>query len=114
MHPRRPGAIKRFIYPDFHPFTERLEVLGPWRPFHLHPVCALMRISGMEEPLIQPAVVGKQEQAFAIQVQPPHWIDPGREREEGTQGNLPLYFGRKLADYPVRLMEDKIQQKKCT
>lgn len=60
-----------------HPAAKQFQCLRCWSPFHLHPIAAPMAEAWVGDALLQQAVIGEQQEAFAIGIQPPCWVDLG-------------------------------------
>jgi len=70
---------------------------------HLYPVGFPERVPGIAQPRMERAVVGEQQQAFAVVIQPAGRVDVGHGDVIG-QGR-PAVVGTELAQHAKRLVE---------
>jgi hypothetical protein len=76
------GSIRRACAGRVWP-SQRLQPRVVRLAFHLHPVGLGFLVARIGEPVRQPAVVGQQQQAFRIEIQPPRRIHVRRQAEAG-------------------------------
>ncbi len=72
-------------------------------PLDLHPIGFGQLEARIRESLLQSAVVGEQQQPFAVAVQPPGRVDP-RNRDKPRQGSARLAIGE-LAQHAVGFVQ---------
>ncbi len=68
-----------------HATAQRVELLARGCAFHLHPVGLGLLVARIGQPVRQRTVVGEQQQAFAVVVQPSRRIDARRQAEPGQR-----------------------------
>lgn len=86
--------------------TEAIKRVIIRHPLNLCPISAWMFEPGIGEPVLEPAIIGKQEQSFTIAIQPPHGIDI-RDRNIILQS---LTCAGKLGQNAIGLIEKDVAQ----
>ena len=105
--PTRAGRGAPVVQLD--PLAEPAQGAGARRARHLDQVLLVDAVRGMGQELGQVAVVGHDEQALAVQVEPPDGEDPGLGRHEGDHRRSALGV-RRGADHAGRLVEQVVHQ----
>ena len=76
-------------------------------PFNLGPISAPVAKAGVGEPLLQSSIAGKQQEAFAVGIQPTSGIDIRNLDEISQAAPGASSFRGELAQDPVGLVEQQ-------
>ena len=68
------------------------------RPIDLYPIFPLMREPRVQQPVVKCGVVGKNEQPFAVEIQPSHGIYITRDGKEILERSLSFLRGKLRED----------------
>ncbi len=91
-----------------HAAAQPLQLLFARLPGHLHQVSLLHARSGLRQQVRQLAVVGHQQQAFALVVKPPHRIQPFLHLREELHHRRPAFGIAHRGHVALRLVQHKI------
>ena len=69
-----------------------------------------MAITWVGDALLQQAVIGEQQEAFAIGIQPPCWVDLGQINQFGKRSPTTAGFGCELAQDSKGFVEENESQ----
>lgn len=100
----------RAIALNRHSGGELFKRLGARNAFDLREIGALVSITWVREAMLKVAVIGEQEQSFAILIETAYRIDAGNRYELFQRGCCVAGFIRELAEYSVGLVEEDVAQ----
>jgi len=91
---------------DYHSFSQLLQRILIWDALYLRPICPRMRKPGIGETVLQLAIISEQQQAFAVLIESPYWINAF---DWNVMTECPSGIrAAELAHYSVWLIEDNV------
>ena len=102
-------AVGFFVEADGDALGQLAEGVGGGDLVHLDPIAALVLALRMEKGLVQAFVIGEEQQALAVFVEPTDRIDIRWEWVfQISQCAVLGCFSRKLGEHPIGFVKDKI------
>ena len=92
---------------DDHPFTQCLQLLFGHATLHLYPVVAPVAETWIGQALLESALVGEQQQAFAVGIQSSRGVDPGNVDQISQAAPTAPRFRRELTEVAVGLVKQQ-------
>ena len=90
----------------FHAARELRQRCSIGQSLHLRPILALVCVAWMEQAGVERRLIGEQQQAFGIRVQPPDGINAGRKTKLG-EGAVRRAVRSELRQHTVGFMKGK-------